>query len=138
MWGGGFLFFYCSVSKAECTSYSYLGHKILYVVQFILCNPSNLSLPSCLFLSSLSYLWWWIFSLSLIFFFSFPQCDNAKGLKAFYDAIKYGPNHLMVFGGVCATVTSIIAESLKGWNLVQVRHEMNYIQMLNILYICLF
>lgn len=27
----------------------------------------------------------------------------------------------MVFGGVCATVTSIIAESLKGWNLVQVR-----------------
>ncbi|XP_031408629.1 gamma-aminobutyric acid type B receptor subunit 2-like [Meleagris gallopavo] len=25
----------------------------------------------------------------------------------------------MVFGGVCATVTSIIAESLKGWNLVQ-------------------
>ncbi|KQK82717.1 hypothetical protein AAES_67654 [Amazona aestiva] len=46
-------------------------------------------------------------------------CDNAKGLKAFYDAIKYGPNHLMVFGGVCATVTSIIAESLKGWNLVQ-------------------
>ncbi|XP_029442963.1 LOW QUALITY PROTEIN: gamma-aminobutyric acid type B receptor subunit 2 [Rhinatrema bivittatum] len=46
-------------------------------------------------------------------------CDNAKGLKAFYDAIKYGPNHLMVFGGVCPSVTSIIAESLKGWNLVQ-------------------
>ncbi|XP_072453582.1 gamma-aminobutyric acid type B receptor subunit 2 isoform X2 [Notamacropus eugenii] len=47
------------------------------------------------------------------------ECDNAKGLKAFYDAIKYGPNHLMVFGGVCPSVTSIIAESLKGWNLVQ-------------------
>ncbi|KAI4573593.1 hypothetical protein MJT46_004833 [Ovis ammon polii x Ovis aries] len=46
-------------------------------------------------------------------------CDNAKGLKAFYDAIKYGPNHLMVFGGVCPSVTSIIAESLQGWNLVQ-------------------
>uniref|UniRef100_A0A803JZ79 Gamma-aminobutyric acid (GABA) B receptor, 2 n=1 Tax=Xenopus tropicalis TaxID=8364 RepID=A0A803JZ79_XENTR len=46
-------------------------------------------------------------------------CDNAQGLKAFYDAIKYGPNHLMVFGGVCPSVTSIIAESLKGWNLVQ-------------------
>jgi len=58
------------------------------------------------------------------FGFSFcvaPQCDNAKGLKAFYDAIKYGPNHLMVFGGVCPSVTSIIAESLQGWNLVQVR-----------------
>ncbi|XP_053099844.1 gamma-aminobutyric acid type B receptor subunit 2 isoform X2 [Hemicordylus capensis] len=27
--------------------------------------------------------------------------------------------HLMVFGGVCTTVTSIIAESLIGWNLVQ-------------------
>lgn len=59
--------------------------------------------------------------------FLFFQCDNAKGLKAFYDAIKYGPNHLMVFGGVCATVTSIIAESLKGWNLVQVRHGMEHI-----------
>ncbi|XP_040818726.1 gamma-aminobutyric acid type B receptor subunit 2 [Ochotona curzoniae] len=47
------------------------------------------------------------------------ECDNAKGLKAFYDAIKYGPNHLMVFGGVCPSVTSIIAESLQGWNLVQ-------------------
>uniref|UniRef100_A0A8C0A2H7 Gamma-aminobutyric acid type B receptor subunit 2 n=1 Tax=Bos mutus grunniens TaxID=30521 RepID=A0A8C0A2H7_BOSMU len=47
------------------------------------------------------------------------RCDNAKGLKAFYDAIKYGPNHLMVFGGVCPSVTSIIAESLQGWNLVQ-------------------
>ncbi|XP_042320856.1 LOW QUALITY PROTEIN: gamma-aminobutyric acid type B receptor subunit 2 [Sceloporus undulatus] len=47
------------------------------------------------------------------------ECDNAKGLKAFYDAIKYGPTHLMVFGGVCTTVTSIIAESLIGWNLVQ-------------------
>lgn len=37
----------------------------------------------------------------------------------------------MVFGGVCATVTSIIAESLKGWNLVQVRHVMEYILMLS-------
>lgn len=27
----------------------------------------------------------------------------------------------MVFGGVCPSVTSIIAESLQGWNLVQVR-----------------
>ncbi|XP_015274379.1 PREDICTED: gamma-aminobutyric acid type B receptor subunit 2-like [Gekko japonicus] len=50
---------------------------------------------------------------------SVAYCDNAKGLKAFYDAIKYGPTHLMVFGGVCTTVTSIIAESLIGWNLVQ-------------------
>lgn len=74
----------------------------------------------------------------LFFPFFFPQCDNAKGLKAFYDAIKYGPNHLMVFGGVCATVTSIIAESLKGWNLVQVRHGLEYIQMLTILYLCIF
>ncbi|XP_062836908.1 gamma-aminobutyric acid type B receptor subunit 2 isoform X2 [Anolis carolinensis] len=51
--------------------------------------------------------------------FQDTQCDNAKGLKAFYDAIKYGPTHLMVFGGVCTTVTSIIAESLIGWNLIQ-------------------
>lgn len=50
-----------------------------------------------------------------------PQCDNAKGLRAFFDAICYGPKHLMIFGGVCPSVTSIIAESLEGWNLVQVR-----------------
>lgn len=48
------------------------------------------------------------------------QCDNAKGLRAFFDAICYGPKHLMIFGGVCPSVTSIIAESLEGWNLVQV------------------
>lgn len=71
------------------------------------------------------------------FFILFLQCDNAKGLKAFYDAIKYGPNHLMVFGGVCATVTSIIAESLKGWNLVQVRHGIEYIQILTMFYPCI-
>ncbi|XP_064409264.1 gamma-aminobutyric acid type B receptor subunit 2 [Latimeria chalumnae] len=47
------------------------------------------------------------------------ECDNAKGLKAFFQAIKYGPKYLMIFGGVCPLVTSIIAESLKGWNLVQ-------------------
>lgn len=29
----------------------------------------------------------------------------------------------MIFGGVCPSVTSIIAESLEGWNLVQVGRE---------------
>ncbi|CAG10041.1 unnamed protein product, partial [Tetraodon nigroviridis] len=53
------------------------------------------------------------------------QCDNAKGLRAFFDAICYGPKHLMIFGGVCPSVTSIIAESLEGWNLVQTRPEMD-------------
>uniref|UniRef100_A0A8D2M5Q3 Gamma-aminobutyric acid type B receptor subunit 2 n=1 Tax=Zonotrichia albicollis TaxID=44394 RepID=A0A8D2M5Q3_ZONAL len=62
---------------------------------------------------------WMLKNYELQVSFHDTQCDNAKGLKAFYDAIKFGPNHLMVFGGVCATVTSIIAESLKGWNLVQ-------------------
>ncbi|XP_059828525.1 gamma-aminobutyric acid type B receptor subunit 2 [Hypanus sabinus] len=47
------------------------------------------------------------------------ECDNAKGLKAFFDGIKFGPKHLMIFGGVCPSITSIIAESLKEWNLVQ-------------------
>lgn len=79
-----------------------------------------------------------ILNIVFLSFFFFFQCDNAKGLKAFYDAIKYGPNHLMVFGGVCATVTSIIAESLKGWNLVQVRHGMGYILMLTVLCLWIF
>ncbi|KAL0985317.1 hypothetical protein UPYG_G00155400 [Umbra pygmaea] len=47
------------------------------------------------------------------------QCDTAKGLKALFDAICFGPKYLMVFGGVCPSVTSVIAKSLQGWNLVQ-------------------
>ncbi|XP_063056037.1 gamma-aminobutyric acid type B receptor subunit 2-like [Engraulis encrasicolus] len=47
------------------------------------------------------------------------QCDVDEGLKAFFDAIHHGPKYLIIFGGVCPSVASIIAESLKGWNLVQ-------------------
>ncbi|KAJ8004884.1 hypothetical protein DPEC_G00140930 [Dallia pectoralis] len=47
------------------------------------------------------------------------ECDTAKGLKAFFDAICFGPKYLMIFGGVCPSVTSVIAKSLLGWNLVQ-------------------
>ncbi|XP_078740869.1 gamma-aminobutyric acid type B receptor subunit 2-like isoform X1 [Lampetra fluviatilis] len=46
-------------------------------------------------------------------------CDNAKGLKAFFDAINFGPNTSLVFGGVCPTVTATIAEALLSWDLVQ-------------------
>ncbi|KAL2083854.1 hypothetical protein ACEWY4_019372 [Coilia grayii] len=46
-------------------------------------------------------------------------CDVAEGLKAFFDAIHNGPKYLLIFGGVCSSVTSVIAESLQGWNLVQ-------------------
>ncbi|KAK6491233.1 gamma-aminobutyric acid type B receptor subunit 2-like [Huso huso] len=60
-----------------------------------------------------------LYSFSLIPEIYDTECDNAKGLKAFFDAIYYGPKHLMIFGGVCPSVTSIIAESLEGWNLVQ-------------------
>jgi len=106
---------------------------MLYIVEFLhQCNPWIFFLPVVYFL--VNYV---ICDIEYCFFLFF-QCDNAKGLKAFYDAIKYGPNHLMVFGGVCATVTSIIAESLKGWNLVQVRHGIECIQMLTILYLYLF
>ncbi|KAM9404563.1 gamma-aminobutyric acid type B receptor subunit 2-like isoform 2-T2 [Salvelinus alpinus] len=47
------------------------------------------------------------------------ECNIAKGLKAFFDAICFGPKYLMIFGGVCPSVTSVIAESLQRWNLVQ-------------------
>ncbi|XP_048085778.1 gamma-aminobutyric acid type B receptor subunit 2 [Alosa alosa] len=59
------------------------------------------------------------YSFSLVTKIYDTECDNAKGLRAFFDAICYGPKHLMIFGGVCPSVTSIIAESLEGWNLVQ-------------------
>ncbi|KAA0703419.1 Gamma-aminobutyric acid type B receptor subunit 2 [Triplophysa tibetana] len=47
------------------------------------------------------------------------KCNDAKALKAFLDATFYGPKPLMVFGGVCPSVTSTIAQSLEAWNLVQ-------------------
>ncbi|XP_052003358.1 gamma-aminobutyric acid type B receptor subunit 2 [Xyrauchen texanus] len=47
------------------------------------------------------------------------ECDRAKALKSFFDATFYGPKPLMIFGGVCSSVTSFIAQSLEGWNLVQ-------------------
>ncbi|KAI7806353.1 putative gamma-aminobutyric acid type B receptor subunit 2-like [Triplophysa rosa] len=47
------------------------------------------------------------------------KCNNAKALKAFLDATFYRPKPLMVFGGVCPSVTSTIAQSLEAWNLVQ-------------------
>uniref|UniRef100_A0A8C1LRT9 G-protein coupled receptors family 3 profile domain-containing protein n=1 Tax=Cyprinus carpio TaxID=7962 RepID=A0A8C1LRT9_CYPCA len=46
-------------------------------------------------------------------------CDNGKALKAFFDTIFNGPKPVMIFGGVCSSVTSILAQSLEGWNLVQ-------------------
>ncbi|XP_034467920.1 gamma-aminobutyric acid type B receptor subunit 2-like [Hippoglossus hippoglossus] len=48
------------------------------------------------------------------------QCDPAKSLKALFDAMWAGPKYLMVFGGVCPGVTSLIARSLPALNLVQV------------------
>ncbi|XP_031692225.1 gamma-aminobutyric acid type B receptor subunit 2 isoform X3 [Oncorhynchus kisutch] len=47
------------------------------------------------------------------------ECNIAKGLKAYFDAICFGPKYLMIFGGVCPSVTSVIVESLQAWNLVQ-------------------
>ncbi|XP_055066362.2 gamma-aminobutyric acid type B receptor subunit 2 [Misgurnus anguillicaudatus] len=47
------------------------------------------------------------------------ECNNAKALKAFFDATFYGPKPLMIFGGVCPSVTSLIAQSLEAWNLAQ-------------------
>ncbi|XP_056331840.1 gamma-aminobutyric acid type B receptor subunit 2 [Danio aesculapii] len=47
------------------------------------------------------------------------ECDNSKTLKAFFDTIFSGPKPLMIFGGVCSSVTSVLAQSLESWNLVQ-------------------
>ncbi|XP_048010204.1 gamma-aminobutyric acid type B receptor subunit 2 isoform X2 [Megalobrama amblycephala] len=47
------------------------------------------------------------------------ECDNGKALKAFFDTMFNGPKPIMIFGGVCSSVTSILAQSLEGWNLVQ-------------------
>ncbi|AWP15847.1 putative gamma-aminobutyric acid type B receptor subunit 2-like, partial [Scophthalmus maximus] len=51
------------------------------------------------------------------------QCDPAQSLKALFDAMWAGPKYLMVFGGVCPSVTSLIARSLPALNLVQVSFD---------------
>ncbi|KAM7382822.1 hypothetical protein PAMP_002529 [Pampus punctatissimus] len=48
------------------------------------------------------------------------QCEASSGLKALFDAIWAGPKYLLVFGGVCPSVTALIARSLPALNLVQV------------------
>ncbi|KAM6995469.1 gamma-aminobutyric acid type B receptor subunit 2-like isoform 2-T2 [Tautogolabrus adspersus] len=48
------------------------------------------------------------------------QCDAAKSLKALFDALWVGPKFLLLFGGVCPSVTTLIARSLPALNLVQV------------------
>ncbi|XP_067456490.1 gamma-aminobutyric acid type B receptor subunit 2-like [Thunnus thynnus] len=48
------------------------------------------------------------------------QCEASSGLKALFDAMWAGPKYLLVFGGVCPSVTMLIARSLPALNLVQV------------------
>lgn len=52
---------------------------------------------------------------------SCSQCDPAESLKALFDALWAGPRYLLVFGGVCPSVTALIARALPALHLVQVR-----------------
>ncbi|KAM3873543.1 gamma-aminobutyric acid type B receptor subunit 2-like [Diretmus argenteus] len=47
------------------------------------------------------------------------QCDGARGLRSLFDAMWAGPKFFMVFGGVCPSVTGLIAPALPALNLVQ-------------------
>lgn len=51
------------------------------------------------------------------------QCDPAKSLKALFDALWAGPRYLLVFGGVCPSVTALIARALPALHLVQVHRS---------------
>ncbi|XP_068178974.1 gamma-aminobutyric acid type B receptor subunit 2-like isoform X2 [Antennarius striatus] len=48
------------------------------------------------------------------------QCDPAESLKALFDAMWAGPKYLLVFGGVCPSVTALIGRALPSLHLVQV------------------
>ncbi|TDH11227.1 hypothetical protein EPR50_G00058650 [Perca flavescens] len=48
------------------------------------------------------------------------QCDPAESLRALFDAMWAGPKYLLLFGGVCPSVTALIARSLPALNLLQV------------------
>ncbi|XP_062279192.1 LOW QUALITY PROTEIN: gamma-aminobutyric acid type B receptor subunit 2-like [Scomber scombrus] len=48
------------------------------------------------------------------------QCEAPSALKALFDAMWSGPKYLLVFGGVCPSVMTLITRSLPALNLVQV------------------
>ncbi|XP_056901236.1 gamma-aminobutyric acid type B receptor subunit 2-like isoform X2 [Takifugu flavidus] len=50
----------------------------------------------------------------------YSQCDAATSLKALFDALWAGPRYMLLFGGVCPSVTSLIARALPAFHLVQV------------------
>lgn len=52
--------------------------------------------------------------------FVVSQCDPAKALKALFDTMWAGPRYLLVFGGVCSPVTTLVARALPALSLVQV------------------
>ncbi|XP_014882235.1 gamma-aminobutyric acid type B receptor subunit 2-like isoform X2 [Poecilia latipinna] len=51
------------------------------------------------------------------------QCDPAKALKALFDALWAGPRYLLMLGGACPSVTSLIARALPALGLLQVSFE---------------
>nr|XP_046254485.1 gamma-aminobutyric acid type B receptor subunit 2-like isoform X2 [Scatophagus argus] len=48
------------------------------------------------------------------------QCDPAQSLKALFDTLWAGPRYLLLLGGVCPSVTALIARALPALSLVQV------------------
>ncbi|KAM3613604.1 uncharacterized protein V6R79_002151 [Siganus canaliculatus] len=48
------------------------------------------------------------------------QCDPAASLKALFDAMWAGPRYLLLLGGVCPSVTTLVARALPALRLVQV------------------
>ncbi|XP_053183674.1 gamma-aminobutyric acid type B receptor subunit 2-like [Scomber japonicus] len=48
------------------------------------------------------------------------QCEAPSALKALFDAMWSGPKYLLLFGGVCPSVMTLITRSLPALNLVQV------------------
>ena len=56
------------------------------------------------------------------------QCDPARALRALFDAMWAGPRYLLVFGGACPPVTSLVARALPALHLLQVSspvHRLN-------------
>ncbi|KAE8289320.1 Gamma-aminobutyric acid type B receptor subunit 2 [Larimichthys crocea] len=48
------------------------------------------------------------------------QCDPVTSLRNLFDAMWAGPKYLLMFGGVCPSVTALIARALPALRLVQV------------------
>ncbi|CAH1249664.1 GABBR2 [Branchiostoma lanceolatum] len=60
---------------------------------------------------------------NLVMLWNGTKCDPAIGTKVFFDAMYQLPPKLMLYGGTCSSVTSLISMSAPYWDLTQLSYD---------------